>query len=62
MKPIHNILNLKKIELHVKPGELVCIVGTVGSGKSSLLSAILGDMIHIDNELVQEYSSRDDLH
>ncbi len=28
----------------VRPGELVCVVGRVGSGKSSLLSACLGEM------------------
>ena len=35
---------LKGINLTVKQGALVAIVGKVGSGKSSLLSAILGDM------------------
>jgi ABC-type cobalamin/Fe3+-siderophores transport system ATPase subunit len=28
----------------VKKGEFVAVVGTVGSGKSSLLSAMLGEM------------------
>ena len=32
------------INLHVKKGSLVAIVGSVGSGKSSLISAILGDL------------------
>ncbi|XP_040062973.3 ABC transporter C family member 12-like [Ixodes scapularis] len=35
---------LDNVSLHVKPGSLVGVVGFVGSGKSSLLSAILGDM------------------
>eukprot|EP01134_Creolimax_fragrantissima_P008215 CFRG8215T1 len=35
---------LKKINLTVEGGELVCIAGRVGSGKSSLISAILGEM------------------
>lgn len=35
---------LKDISVAVKPGSLVGVVGVVGSGKSSLLSAILGDM------------------
>ncbi|CAG5119030.1 unnamed protein product [Candidula unifasciata] len=35
---------LRNINISVEEGSLVAIVGTVGSGKSSLLSAILGDM------------------
>ncbi|GLI60927.1 hypothetical protein VaNZ11_003158 [Volvox africanus] len=40
---------LGSLDLRVRPGELVCVVGRVGSGKSSLLSAALGEM-----ELVEE--------
>ncbi|EFJ44543.1 ABC transporter, partial [Volvox carteri f. nagariensis] len=40
---------LGQVDLRVRPGELVCVVGRVGSGKSSLLSAALGEM-----ELVEE--------
>ncbi|CAG2164134.1 unnamed protein product, partial [Oppiella nova] len=35
---------LKDITLNVKKGSLVAIVGRVGSGKSSLFSALMGDM------------------
>ncbi|RWS04145.1 canalicular multispecific organic anion transporter 2-like protein, partial [Dinothrombium tinctorium] len=35
---------LRDIDLTVKRGKLVAVVGQVGSGKSSLLSALLGDM------------------
>ncbi|XP_011343424.1 multidrug resistance-associated protein 1 isoform X3 [Ooceraea biroi] len=35
---------LRNINFHVQQGQLVAIVGTVGSGKSSLLSALLGEM------------------
>lgn len=37
-------LILNNIHLKVQPGTLVGVVGSVGSGKSSLLSAILGEM------------------
>ncbi|EEB15150.1 multidrug resistance protein, putative [Pediculus humanus corporis] len=35
---------LRNINLQVKPGKLVAVVGSVGSGKSSLISSLLGDM------------------
>jgi ABC-type multidrug transport system fused ATPase/permease subunit len=35
---------LSNIDLKVKKGELIAIVGPVGSGKSSLLSALLGEL------------------
>ena len=42
---------LVNINVSVKKGELVAIVGRVGSGKSSLLSAILGDMIRLKGKV-----------
>ncbi|KAF5900053.1 canalicular multispecific organic anion transporter 1-like, partial [Clarias magur] len=35
---------LKNVSLDIKPGRLVAVVGAVGSGKSSLISAVLGEM------------------
>ncbi|TPX54925.1 hypothetical protein PhCBS80983_g05690 [Powellomyces hirtus] len=35
---------LKNINVSMKKGSLCCVVGQVGSGKSSLLQALLGDM------------------
>ena len=37
--------NLKDINLNVEKNSLVAVVGAVGSGKSSLMSAILGKLI-----------------
>ncbi|KAM4591513.1 ATP-binding cassette sub-family C member 2 [Odontesthes bonariensis] len=35
---------LKNVSLDIKPGRLVAVVGAVGTGKSSLMSALLGEM------------------
>ncbi|KAK0089852.1 hypothetical protein PV325_005159 [Microctonus aethiopoides] len=42
---------LKNINLQVEHGQLVAIVGTVGSGKSSLVSAFLGEMDRISGRV-----------
>ena len=34
-----------KADVSISKGEFVCVIGKVGSGKSSLLSAILGELI-----------------
>jgi ATP-binding cassette, subfamily C (CFTR/MRP), member 4 len=41
---------LNKINLQAEKGQLTCICGPVGSGKSSLLHAVLGDMELIDGK------------
>jgi ABC-type bacteriocin/lantibiotic exporter with double-glycine peptidase domain len=35
---------LSDVHLNVMPGQLIMVVGSVGTGKSSLLSAMLGEM------------------
>ena len=36
------------LSMHVKRGELVAIVGSVGTGKSSVLQALLGEMEKVE--------------
>ncbi|XP_044154090.1 ATP-binding cassette sub-family C member 2-like [Bufo gargarizans] len=38
---------VKNVNLNIKEGNLVAVVGGVGSGKSSLVSAMLGEMDHV---------------
>ncbi|XP_040848249.1 ATP-binding cassette sub-family C member 2 [Ochotona curzoniae] len=38
---------IKNVNLDIMPGKLVAVVGTVGSGKSSLMSAMLGEMENV---------------
>jgi ABC-type multidrug transport system fused ATPase/permease subunit len=42
---------ISDINIHINKGELVMIVGAVGSGKSSLLSAILGEITKVKGKV-----------
>jgi ATP-binding cassette, subfamily C (CFTR/MRP), member 1 len=42
--PQHRSHSLRSVNLEINPGDLVAVIGPVGSGKTSLLSAILGQM------------------
>uniref|UniRef100_A0ACD5YZ98 Uncharacterized protein n=1 Tax=Avena sativa TaxID=4498 RepID=A0ACD5YZ98_AVESA len=42
---------LQGIDMEVRKGELVAVVGTVGSGKSSLLSCIMGEMQKVSGKV-----------
>ncbi|XP_070397324.1 ATP-binding cassette sub-family C member 2-like isoform X2 [Dermacentor albipictus] len=53
VKPTHGVslAQLTDIDLSVEPAALIGVVGFVGSGKSSLLAAILGDMHLIKGDI-----------
>ena len=46
-RTLDSIVLLKDIDLEVKRGEFVIIVGEIGSGKTSLISAILGELLYV---------------
>ncbi|UJR19302.1 hypothetical protein I4U23_022431 [Adineta vaga] len=48
---------LSLLNIRIEPGTFVGIVGPVGSGKSSLFSAILGEMILVDGQINVNNSS-----
>ena len=52
-KKLDSIMNLKNIDLDIKEGEFVIIVGQVGSGKSSLLNAMFGEMLYVPDEEIK---------
>lgn len=43
-KPQSSRGRLKNIDISIEPGELVAVIGPVGSGKSMLISALLGEL------------------
>ncbi|XP_063229527.1 ATP-binding cassette sub-family C member 3-like [Bacillus rossius redtenbacheri] len=44
-------LVLRRVDLRVRQGSLVAVVGSVGSGKSSLLSALLGELVRVSGRV-----------
>ena len=54
---IYDFITLKNIEFEIAKGEFVAIVGQIRSGKSSILSSIIGDMLYINNETINEYKN-----
>ena len=48
---VENTPTLSDIDVNIKHGSLVAVVGVVGSGKSSLVSALLGDMLKVKGEV-----------
>ncbi|UJR18265.1 hypothetical protein I4U23_005168 [Adineta vaga] len=48
---------LSSIDIDIKPGSLVSIIGPIGSGKSSLFYAILGEMNRLNGEINMNGSS-----
>jgi ABC-type lipoprotein export system ATPase subunit len=59
MHSIKSKLTLKNVNLEVKEGEFVCIIGETGSGKTSLLNAIIGDMAHMSDKQIEEAGGLD---
>ena len=55
--PKQTTLTLKSINMEIQKGSLVAIVGNVGSGKSSLISAILGEMNCINGRVQINHNS-----
>ena len=52
-KNIVECLTLKNINLKIRKGEFLCVIGDVGSGKSSLLRSINGDMIYVSDDTIR---------
>ena len=55
-RSVQEAQTLTDINLEVLPGQLVAVVGQVGSGKSSLLSAMLGEMMRKGKQNIFSFS------
>ena len=45
------------LNLHIKPGQVVAVVGQVGAGKSSLIQALLGEMDKLSGSVTLRVSA-----
>lgn len=52
-RSLNSIINLKEIDLQIKKGEFTVIIGKIGSGKTSLLNAMIGEMIYLPEKEIQ---------
>ena len=48
---------LEDVSVDLKVGELICVVGSVGSGKSALLSSIVGELSVSKGSIFRSYDS-----
>jgi len=46
------------MNFNIKKGEFVTVIGDVGSGKSSLLSALIGEMLSIDKQFYNDLKDK----
>ena len=53
---IQDFITLKNIELTINKGDFVAIVGQTGSGKSSILSSIIGDMLYLNDLTLYKFN------
>jgi len=58
-KPLKDFINLRDLNINIEKGEFICVIGDVGSGKTSLLSAIIGDMIYLPKSEIDVFGGID---
>lgn len=56
---LSNLTVLKRMNIAFEKGKLICVIGDVGSGKSSLLSALLGDLQYLDSNFLEKEQDQD---
>lgn len=52
-------MTLKELNFKINKGEFICILGDVGSGKSSIISALIGDLLYLENDFYKLFKNMD---
>lgn len=47
----NSVFQLTGVDVHLKKGQFIGVIGQVGSGKTAFLQAIIGDMIKLDGKI-----------
>jgi ATP-binding cassette, subfamily C (CFTR/MRP), member 1 len=55
---VDDSIQVKDLDIQIQKGEFICVIGEVGSGKSSLINALLGDMIYMSDDTIGEYQGK----
>ena len=55
---MREVVCLHSLNLKVNKGEFVCIIGDVGAGKSSLFSALIGDLRYLNSDFFEKNEKR----
>jgi ABC-type cobalamin/Fe3+-siderophores transport system ATPase subunit len=45
------------LNFKINKGEFICILGDVGSGKSSIISALIGDLLYLENDFYKLFKN-----
>jgi ABC-type multidrug transport system fused ATPase/permease subunit len=56
--PVNKSLCLKNLDIQIRQGEFVAIIGEIGAGKSSLIHSIIGDMIYVDEGTKEKFKDQ----
>ena len=52
------IIALEELDISIKKGSFTVIIGPTGSGKSSLLSSMLGELLYLPKDTINEVGDR----
>ena len=53
-RSLDQIINLKDIDISVKKGSFVVIIGETGAGKTTLLNSMIGELIYLPDQIIKE--------
>ena len=53
-RTLESIINLKDIDIDVKKGQFVVIIGETGAGKTTLLNSMIGELIYMPDQVIKE--------